>query len=516
MSGAKRDVPRRLLPRWRYRRETILTADYAGSPYRVRSRVPDTTSMIDALRDWTLSPSIPTAAEVVAVAVATKVVEPAKRAASYLLARKTRLPASLARAASEVINQNDSAPPPNKMQIADNPFDDSGQVAGLVIRDARLSLRENPRLLSRYLDLARAYMVLGHNNKAEEAIRAALALAPNNRVVLRLAARFYLHKGQLGRAYSLICRHPRTPTDPWLIATEFSLASIKNSSPRWFRKGRALLEGGTLDKAHQTELAAAFGTLEWENGHPRHARKYFRQSLAVPNDNVVAQVKSVLKNDASASIPSDYFNLPGSHEAQYLRARDDEDFRLAIEKCGYWLLDETYSSRPAIEGSYLALVALDDSGMGEQFARTGLRADPDDQILRNNLAVALAYKGKTDEAEKEFARIRRPLSANYSETTFLATKGLLEYRKGFGDRGRVEYSKALEKAAPVQQVLLLAHWAREEILIKGEMADSLVQRAVKAIKHRSDDVAIKKMVDGLKRRMRGIPVLGQLKKSKIA
>ena len=129
MSGAKRDVPRRLLPRWRYRRETILTADYAGSPYRVRSRVPDTTSMIDALRDWTLSPSIPTAAEIVAVAVATKVVEPAKHAASYLLARKTRLPASLARAASEVIKQNDSAPPPNKMQIADNPFDDSGQVA---------------------------------------------------------------------------------------------------------------------------------------------------------------------------------------------------------------------------------------------------------------------------------------------------------------------------------------------------------------------------------------------------
>ena len=513
MSGAHRDIPRRLLPRWRYRRETILTADYAGSPFRARNRIQDTTSLTNALGDWTRSPSIRTAAEVVAAAVATKVDEPAKHAAVYLLERKSKLPASLAQAASAVIKRNVSAPRTARMQMADNPFDDSGQAAARVIRDARVNLKTNPRLLSCYLDLARAYMVLGHNNKAEDPIRAALALAPNNRVVLRLAARFFLHKGQRGRAYSLISRHPRTPLDPWLIASEFSLASIIERSPRWFRKGRALLDGGALDEAHQSELAAAFGTLEWENGHRRHARKYFRQSLVEPTDNVVAQVKSVLKNDAIASIPSDYYNLPGSYEAKYLRALDNEDFGLAIENCGYWLLDETFSSRPAIEGSFLALVALDDSGMGEQFARTGLRADPDDQILRNNLVVALAYKGKIDEAEKEFARIQRPLSSDYAETTFLATKGLIEYRKGCGDEGRAEYSNALEKADPGQRGLLLAHWAREEILVQGEMADSLAKRAVNAIKRRSNDVVLNKMVDGLKGQARGFPVLRQLKKS---
>jgi hypothetical protein len=62
----------------------------------------------------------------------------------------------------------------------------------------------------------------------------ALQLAPQNRHVLRSAARLFLHVGDPECAHDLVARNDATKNDPWLIAAEIAIAYLLIAPSRFW------------------------------------------------------------------------------------------------------------------------------------------------------------------------------------------------------------------------------------------------------------------------------------------
>ena len=71
------------------------------------------------------------------------------------------------------------------------------------------------------------------------------------------------------------------------------------------------------------------------------------------------------------------------------------------------LLDEPFSSRPAVLGSFAAATGLEDYGLAVNITGNGLIANPNELGLINNLAFSLALN-KPHEALKELQTASRP------------------------------------------------------------------------------------------------------------
>src|SRR5439155_22265534 len=93
------------------------------------------------------------------------------------------------------------------------------------IRVLRQRSIAEPRNAFVWVDLALLYTTLGLRDQAARAIRIALALAPEDRFVLRCASRFLVHIGDAERAHHILKRSEATPYDPWLMAAEFAVSS---------------------------------------------------------------------------------------------------------------------------------------------------------------------------------------------------------------------------------------------------------------------------------------------------
>ena len=325
---------------------------------------------------------------------------------------------------------------------------DTFSFARAKVSTARQRLQRDPRNPLAWLDLARGHSILGNLEKARFAMDRVLFLAPNHRHTLRAATRFYIHSGDFGRAHNLLLKAPPTKSDPWLMAAEISAAGLAERKPQFAREGRRLVESGTLPPEHLTELQGALGTLEFTSGANRRARKDLRSSLEAPTDNSVAQARWLATKLPGIAISDEAFELPLSYEARCWRALQESRWQDARKECLNWLYDEPFSSHPAQVGSYIGVSMTSDPKFAEASAKAGLTADPRDASLRNNLAIALAYQGKTLEAITEFRKIELPLPSDYPAYVYLATTGLLRFRAGDVEGGRKMYEKAERWAPP--------------------------------------------------------------------
>jgi tetratricopeptide (TPR) repeat protein len=272
-----------------------------------------------------------------------------------------------------------------------------------IITHGRRLLREYSRNVARRLDVARAFAVLGQANAALKEMRIAVALAPDHRVVLRTAARLLVHFGRADEAHAMLSVHPRTRNDPWLMATEISIAMILERIPQSPRAGRLLIAESGLSPGHLSELASALATLDAHDGDTKRARKLYTLSLEQPNDNVLAQAHWLAERDSAlrarlAKTPSQ----PGCMEAECFRAQAENRWNEALEHAYEWHYDEPYSSRPATTACFIAATALQDYTAAIRIARAGLNADPKDDLLTNNLVYALARNGEIEEAAARF------------------------------------------------------------------------------------------------------------------
>jgi len=494
------DSTRRLIPRWRYSFSTDLTAEHTGLARRGRLQ-PESTPALDAAESrFVENPTLVSAAELVACGAAYQEPTRAYEAALYLLERRGEVRAAVARQAEWITGAPLDVREPHTIASGAD-LSSARTAAEGVIRTRRAQLELWPRDPIGWIDLARAYAVIGQVDKARRAVNAALQLAPNHRVVLRVAARFAFHSGRPDEAYARISRHPRTRSDPWLMSSELALAQIVDRSPRFCRAARAILEERSHAPGHLSELAGAAATLDLGAGKHRRARSLFRQSLEDPTENALAQVEWARKTDSSLSIPEKALEVPYSYEANYWRARRAADWNAALAGARDWLLDEPYSSRPAIFGSSIAAMALHDYPLAEEFARAGLVADSRDNSLWNNLAVALAKRDRPWDAARAFSKIEMSPESSLPRFVANATRGLIAFRLGQPEIGRRWYDEA-DTGAPDGEMrkLVLLHWAAEELRLAPARARQLLERTAYD-EGATADPLIAQLRDGLERQL---------------
>jgi len=470
VSTFARDERCRVVPRWRFLSDRGQAAELCGDPRLSRKPDYDPAYLTQRILDWTEARSYATAADLVSGALATGVPTKATDAARFLLEGHDHVAPGAVKLARQCLGglSDLSAAPSLQRSLLLAP--DLTSRSRATIRTARQRISRNPRNVEAWLDMSRAYAILGQKELAERAMEHALMVAPDHRVALRAAARLYVHLHDFERAARLLSQHPRTRGDPWLLASDIAISSIIGRTSKHMRSASSLVQSEQLPPSHLSELHSALATVELDRGDFRHARRHARQSLIAPNDNCAAQARWLAVRLPQIVVTEEAFELAQSYEARCWRAMREGNWSGALGESHAWLLDEPYSGRPAVIGSFIGITLTEDYAFGAACARVGIQADPTNRTLHNNLAVALAYEGDQAEAEVQYGLVRRHFDDEYPEYVFEATGGLLRFRAGDAAAGRSKYARAIELAPHPMRSRVLAYWLREELNVSPSAA----------------------------------------------
>ncbi len=475
---------RTLIPRWRFSYQIYNLAEFSSNSRTNRNPELSRKYLEEKLLFWQHSKNITTAIELVSCGLNGQWFDEIKPAVDYLSKLENELSQPvrnlIVRLQEEYQDHPNNTPRENDnwlVSSANGSF--NPQLAFPFITESRRKLRRNPRNVLAWLDMARAYSILGVDEKSISCIERALYLAPNHRYVLRAAVRLFVHLNKKEHAYYLIANNPRTPVDPWLIATELSLAKLIDKPPKFLRKGRELVESNNFEPKNVTELKSAIGTFFFYENELRLARKNIRQSLEAPTDNSVAQAQWISNQRIDIPFTRSDFNIPFSYEARTWRNLSSSQWHTARSECLNWLNDEPFSSLPAEVGSYMGISLIDNPKFAESCARVGIKAHSENPTLLNNLTIALAYQGEIKKAKEYFSKIDINKSQSH-KYVYTATRGLLHFRDKKYKQGRLDYENA-ESLAPNKssknRVALFR--AREELNANTPEADNYVEKVLK-------------------------------------
>jgi tetratricopeptide (TPR) repeat protein len=453
---------RKVIPRWRSFRVSMalgellpLSSERGERPWASR------TDGLGRLReDFCASEIGPVASDLMGAALVLGQRESARDVAERVIGRQIPATAAARIVAERLLEAGDGAPPElTAREIVD--LDEDARRDEL--RELRRLQRQSPYNALRWTDLARLQTVLGKDRNAKRAMLAAQGLAPEDRHVLRSAARLAIHFHRPDEARAILLRAPRTRHDPWLLACEISAADIAGERSGLLRTARQLLADGRFSDHELSELASAVATIELGAGDLRASRQLFRQALRAPSDNSIAQVTWAspalgLRYDEQA------LAAPASWEARAIAAHRGGDWRQATQEAQHWLVDQPFASRPAELGSYEASKG-GDFEMGLKLAEQAIHANPKEFLLRNNAAFCLLSMNKVKQAKTHLDVIEENKLAANERATLTATWGLYHYRSGEHERGRKYYLRAIrESRDSTSRALASIMLAREELL----------------------------------------------------
>lgn len=479
MSAIHEDKDRKVIPRWR----SFLATSKLGElnpAHRLQGTDFVSSELLESkLASWRESRSAAAATEALACGLVTGHVDRVTEVAEFLLGFDEVVWTVAQVIAAKVVESEGS--PDSIVEI--NEGHDEKQ-DHRVIRELKHRLHSSPKNSFLWTDLSLAYTNLGQSRKAERAMRAALAASAPTRFVLRAAARLYVHQDDLQRALDLFRRSEIVEKDPWLLSAEIAVASAAETGPKYLKRGRSVLANRNFPDSHLSELASALGTLELIGGNDKRARKLIRQSLVEPTENVVAQAGWTARRTSGIEIGESLLaSVPLSYEARAWEAMRAGNWEAtAIESKG-WLADQPFSCRPASLGSYVNIVCAPNYPSAIFLAERGLVANPQDFTLRNNYVVAQALAGDIDRARKSWSSVDRAALSEEEKVVWLATTGLLLYRHGESEAGRVAYFEALQVAdtAANEKRRVLAHlfFALEEVRGRAQGWKDIATAALK-------------------------------------
>ena len=465
MNGSAPDKNRRLLPRWR----TLLESERLGElqfskKVKSQSIAPESRDQLDILiSEWRKEQSIENATELVSTGIVVGTKNEVRDAAKLLLDVNTEVAPALVRTSKFLLGE--AVEHKGGLSVGDFSRLQSIEQVYQEISGLKIWVRATPYDAISWIELARLYTVLGQVDSASKCVQIAINLAPNNRFVLRAASRFFVHTGEVGRSLHIIRKSNAIAGDPWLQAAEISLSDAVGTSSRYLKKGINAILNETWAPRHTAELCGAAATILNANGD-RRARKLIRLSIRDPNENALAQAEWAAFHRWAPGVPPEVYGTCSAPEALALRRRQDMLWDEAIQACLEWRAMEPTSSKPLICGVFIALVALEDGDKGLFFMEKIKLLRPSDQMITNNMAVAHAYKGDIAKASKLAKQLNPLREDEQTRPTYIATKGLVEYRKGFISNGRNLYFDAAKKADMLKdtglKALVLWHMLREE------------------------------------------------------
>jgi len=459
LSAFREDKNRKVIPRWRSVARALTQKEFEPVPDRTVPVALDLDSTFkEKLVEWTNRQDLPAAIELLGAAALANREGEARSAAEFVLSNPgSPLTHRLARQALDG---------PSTDNQTDSPQQEIARLRSLV--------RSYPRDALAWLDLGLAFTNAGASQKAKEAMEVALALAPRNRFVLRSVVRGLLHNREPERASWVIERSPSTPLDPWLISVEIALSMITGRESDLVKVGRSLLKSASLPAFHLGELASSLATLEASSGDIRTAKKLFKQSLVDPTENCVAQARWAAQQEKVLDFDPLHLRTPLSFEARARALFHAGQWKQALGEAIEWLHDQPFSTVPAVLATYLASTSLEDHKHAVELARTGLRANPRDPFLLNNLAFGLANLGNLNEARISLSRILPDPDEKSVEICRIATLGLIEFRAGNSELGRRLYRDAIDSAEAAKMKRLTARarifYALEEARIGSPVA----------------------------------------------
>jgi len=358
------------------------------------------------------------------------------------------------------------------------------------ITNLRELIQIHPRNSLAWLDLGLAFTQTGFPDRAKRAMEVAVGLAPMNRFVLRSVARGMIHVGEIERAWSILERSPATPQDPWLVSAEIAVSMIANHTSDLTKVARSLLASGTFPAFHLGELASALATLEASAGNIRGAKRLFKQSLLAPSENCVAQIRWAAQQQILELDPAILYT-PSSFEARAWTFFNGGDWEKALEQAENWLDDQSFSTGPAALSAYLATTSLQRPEMGARFALRGLRANPNQPLLLNNLAFALASTGDVVGARKALSKMRFSGEDKSLQICHIATSGFIHFRSGDTNLGRKLYLQAIEEAKAAGMKRLTARafifYALEEFRAASDVARDALEAALRVTENIADN-----------------------------
>jgi hypothetical protein len=479
---------RRILPRWRASDNTSLPVEL--SALRPLKQVASSikAQFRSEAADFSSSPSIGTAAELVSSAVLAGDKEVLNRAARFILENEHNAPEALVTFVKSIIGAEKS--------------DKKEKARTRPVVKTRALLRthsDNPLLWS---DMARHYASLGDKNRAFRCIQTALQLAPNHRWVLRTASRFLVHQEDPRAAHKLLATHPRTAYDPWLIAAEIASAQVAKKGSKFWRQAKNMLKLNNLSPGHLSELAIAVGMMELESGERKRARKYVQIGLIVPTENSLAQVFWATENRHL----SDGYQLDrlvesadDAYEAEFRLNMAQGNLLAALKSAETWSEDEPFAARPKFEVAYVASL-LDNHAVTIEMANQVARLDRDHHPgLEMNCVFALISSGRysiekdTREIESLRSQIVRSIERD-GETAYhaIANLALWNYRYGDQAEGKNLYQKAVmaaEKAQALEAAALAATFAAREAILANDNSSASILQEAKVLARRSKNKA---------------------------
>ena len=447
MDGCNYDRPRNVIPRWRNFTNTVELGEL-GTPIggqQSKSELPP--DLAHRLSNWR-----PTDAPVYSADLLSSALVAGRREAVVDAAKKLLTHAGPAAAFQRLAAKRVLCGYPPARGGEEHAVSTPGapsRVRSRIVAERKL-LRGAPQNPIAWTELAHAYTAIGQRTKAQRCLQTACQLAPDNRFVLRSATRFWIHDGDPEHSLWLLRRSSRTRVDPWLLAAELATSTVCGRNSREAKRAEKLLRSQGELSIHFSELAAAIGVLECENGHMRRARNLFLKALQRPTENALTQAlwfNRSAGNKRLETMITERLAVPRGYEALAWIRYTEGSMDQAVDALEAWLEDEPFASRPAIDASYLATLALEDHGRAQEIAKIGLLANPTDYRLENNLAVAQLHMNHLKEAVKTVARLPRTSDNPRSQATMRATRGLLAFRLGDLELGARLYLTAADEAA---------------------------------------------------------------------
>jgi tetratricopeptide (TPR) repeat protein len=478
MLGIHDTQKRCVIPKWRPLDDISKRRDIEMPRTKPFLLSPSTVSKLEAdYREFTLNPNPFIASDIMGAAYVVGEVRIATEMARHVKKSSILLKPTI-ELANRILHGEDAVRPVDNIQIR--------------ISQLKRKLYQSPKNPLLSVELARLYTIKGQLEKASRSIVTALALAPSNRYVIRSAARFYIHCGDLESAWHYVKRALALCYDPWIDATLINIGlMLKKSPPQSSRKTPMTVPDASV--FCYSELLESHGILELNSGNEQKAKKCFKVAWKDPSENVVTHGEWVLRNILTGLLSSVKLDLHSSPEAEAWNHFGMLNLEPSMNAIRDWGLQEPFSRHPWLLGSAVACHLSRYQEAAEQ-AKLGLLANPRDFLLHNNLAFALIKSGKRQEAEAVLKSSPEP-EPGAEVVVDLATRALLEYKNGNIVKGRCLYLEAIDECDKIQNTRLktkaLLNLAIAEVEVNGDRALEFVTSGIEAtLKYTDPDVTL--------------------------
>ncbi|WP_348708480.1 hypothetical protein [uncultured Pseudoalteromonas sp.] len=323
---------------------------------------------------------------------------------------------------------------------------DAGKVR-LIIQKLKKLVHFNPRDSLSWMDLGFYYSILGEMNKAMHCVDVAKNIDPNHAFIARSYARFLVHIGDPEQASWYLKNRPNLNSNPLIMSAYTAISSafeIRNPS---IKKAVSLIDNWGGDNAMVSELAACVGTIEFNNGSIKKAKKHIQVALTDPSENVISHVHWLhhKHNITFKNMPHPSESIEGGVNDLYQKKK--------FEECRGKLIDmhqfQPYSAGPIVDAGYLSIAALDDPNFVIQLSDKRIPHSHMRFGELNNLIVAKLLLKQTKNLDVDLRLLAKRVDVEDTNcsATFKATIGMAFMESGMIVEGKKQYDESIEMLA---------------------------------------------------------------------